>query len=172
MIIPTTDPFYLPPGFSPKQQATCELLAAPKPAGAAATQACLSQQPSGAGHRQAGAAAWHDLTGCPAVCPKHDRSRHKEDSREVRKQEGILCNTTTTARITCNTLNTEVASTGPTNKLSVGMGRHQLAHSQPTAPMSPVGISWTPYIGWRYVLATTLLNPMPLDTVKVLASDT
>ena len=37
----------------------------------------------------------------------------------------------------------EVASTGPTDKLSVGMDRHRLAHRQPTAPMSPAGIPQT-----------------------------
>ena len=52
----------------------------------------------------------------------------------------------------------EVASAGPTDKLSVGMDRHQLAHSRPTAPMSPVGISQTPYIGWRHFLAASLIN--------------
>ena len=49
----------------------------------------------------------------------------------------------------------EVASTGPTDKLSDGMDRHRLAHPRPhgdAAPMTPLGGGGTPdpCIGWRY----------------------
>ena len=38
----------------------------------------------------------------------------------------------------------KVASTGPIDKLSVGMDCHRLAHHQPISPMSPQGIPPSP----------------------------
>ena len=56
----------------------------------------------------------------------------------------------------------EVAGAGPTDKLSVGMDRHRLAHPLPhgdAAPRTPLGGGGNPvpYMGWRSFLATTLL---------------
>ena len=43
----------------------------------------------------------------------------------------------------------QVASTGPTDKLSVMTDRRRLARPQPTAPKSPAGDTLDPCISWE-----------------------